>query len=56
MDVLHICRSEPDETVRALIEEVSGPGAETLDLFREDVDWSRVLEAILAADKVISWW
>jgi hypothetical protein len=56
MEVLHICRSEPDETVKALIEEVSGPDAETLDLFRGDVDWDRVVEAIFSADKVISWW
>jgi len=56
MEVLHICRSEPDETVTALIEEVSGPEAETLDLYRDEVDWDQVVEAIFKADKVISWW
>jgi hypothetical protein len=56
MDVLHICRTEPDETVTELIHEVSGPDAETLDLYREDVDWNQVVDAIFNAHKVISWW
>jgi hypothetical protein len=56
MEVLHICRTKPDETVTALIQEVSGPEAETLDLYKDDVDWNQVVQAIFRADKVISWW
>jgi hypothetical protein len=56
MDVLHLCRTRPDETVSALIQEVSGPEAETLELYQDEVDWSEVVDAIFRADKVISWW
>ncbi|MFO7875126.1 MAG: hypothetical protein R6U55_00905 [Desulfovermiculus sp.] len=56
MEVLHICRTEPDETVSTLIQEVSGPEAHILHLYADDVDWEQVVDAIFEAPKVISWW
>jgi len=56
MDILHICRTEPDETVATLIQDVSGAEAYVLHLYVDDVDWEQVLEAVLDSEKVISWW
>jgi hypothetical protein len=56
MEVLHICRTLPDETVSTLIQEVSGPEARILHLYVDDVDWEEVVDAIFDSEKVISWW
>lgn len=56
MDVLHILRSEPDETTRILIQNISGDQAKTLPLYTDDVDWDKVVDQIFAHTKVISWW
>jgi len=57
MRVLHIFRSEPDETVRQMVEIVTnGDDAKQTPLFASDVDWSQLVDDILSHDKVISWW
>ena len=58
MKVLHLLRSEPDETVQQLIETMTDTEDETTvkPLFKADVDWSRLVDEIFLNDKVISWW
>lgn len=56
MDVLHILRSEPDETTRTLIEVVSGAETHSYALYEGEVDWNDLLDRIFEAPKVISWW
>ena len=57
MKVLHILRSEPDETVRQMMEVVTnGDTAKQTALFGSDVDWPQLVEDILSYDKVITWW
>ncbi len=58
MKVLHILRSEPDETVERLIDAMAGEGDQNTvkPLFKPDVNWSRLVDDIFSHDKVISWW
>ena len=58
MKVLHLLRSEPDETVERLISAMTDDADKTTvqPLFKGDVDWSRLVDEIFANDKVISWW
>ena len=57
MKVLHILRTEPDETVERLIETISGEEGVTVEaLYQENVDWSRLVDDIFAYDKIICWW
>ncbi|MBW2296826.1 MAG: hypothetical protein JRF32_04365 [Deltaproteobacteria bacterium] len=60
--VLHILKSEPDETVAGLIESQTVEGeAAVVSLYRDEisgsaVNWSRLVEDIFAYDRVICWW
>lgn len=60
--ILHILRSEPDDTVAALVSALSGREAATVVCLYEDgvsdvaVDWDRLLDDIFAHDQVICWW
>ena len=57
MRVLHILRSEPDETVEKLIRALSDEEGVTAEaLYQDYVDWSRLLDDIFAYDKIICWW
>ncbi len=57
MKVLNILRSEPDETVEKLTEELSSVNeASVAVLYEDDVDWSALVDDIFAYDKVICWW
>ncbi len=57
MKILHIYRSRPDETTRELAAIVSRDReAMEFSLYREPVDYDRLLELILNHDQVISWW
>lgn len=56
MKVLHILRSQPDETVAALMKFFSDQEEKTVALYEGDVDWEALVDDIFAADKVISWW
>lgn len=59
--LLHILRSEPNETVQQLIEAISGDeGITVAVLYRDDiaripVNWHRLVDDIFASEKVICW-
>lgn len=56
--VLHILRTEPDETQKILMDGIS-EGRESVEfpLFRaEDVDYDRLIELIFECELVITWW
>lgn len=60
--ILHILKSEPDETVAGLIEDLSqGQGVAVVSLFEDQitgsgVNWPRLVEDIFRHDRVICWW
>jgi hypothetical protein len=57
MKILHILRTDPDETVESLIKiSTNGDQAKTAELYKSDIDWSRLVDDIFSYDKVISWW
>ncbi len=57
MKVLHILRTEPDDTVRICLEAFSTEDAGNVAaLYKDDVDWSRLVDDIFSHDKVICWW
>ena len=59
--LLHILREEPNETVRELIEAISGDDGITVAvLYKDDiaqipVNWHRLVDDIFTSDKVICW-
>ncbi len=57
MKVLHILRSEPDETVEKLSAAISKKNTATVvPLYQDNVDWQALVDDIFAHDKVICWW
>ena len=56
MQILHIMRSKPDETVTSLKKSFSDLEGKTIELYEGDVDWEALVDDIFAADRVISWW
>ena len=60
--VLHILKTEPDETVAGLIEALSKEdGVAVVSLYQDEVsgskvNWDRLVEDIFAYDRVICWW
>lgn len=57
MKILHILRSEPDETVEKLTASLSMENtASVAVLYEEPVDWASLVDQIFENDKVICWW
>lgn len=57
MKVLHILRSEPDETVEKLTASLSMENtASVAVIYEEPVDWAALVDQIFENDKVICWW
>ena len=57
MKVLHILRTEPDASVKTFMETISAKEeSKVTPLYNKDMDWSGLVDDILAYDKVISWW
>lgn len=56
MKILHILKSEPDETVEELAAAFADEEVTTVPLYDDGVDWSDLVDEIFAADKVICWW
>lgn len=57
MKILHILRSEPDETVTEMMEAITnGDHSKSTPLYNGEVDWSQLVDDIFSCDKVISWW
>ena len=59
---LHLLRSEPDESVAALIEALTRDITATVCALYPDainqkpVDWDRLVDDIFNHDRVICWW
>jgi hypothetical protein len=56
MQILHILKTEPDETVASLREAFSDQDGKIVALYEGDVDWEALVEDIFKAEMVISWW
>jgi hypothetical protein len=57
MKILHVYRSEPDETTKKLVEVVNqGNESESFDLNVDNPDYDKLVDMVLAADKTICWW
>ena len=60
--ILHLLCSVPDDTVAELIGVMSGDeGATVISLYPDDVaatpvDWQRVVQDIMAHERVVCWW
>ena len=57
MKILHILKSEPDETVEKLsvVMSMEDPTSVVM-LYDNPVDWSALVDQIFDNDKVICWW
>lgn len=57
MKILHILRSEPSGMVNDFVKSFAEKGeSEQFILYKYEVDYSKLIENIFAADRVISWW
>jgi len=57
MKILHVLRTEPDETVKEMVvATTNGDQSSVAELYKGDIDWSRLVEDIFSHDKVICWW
>jgi len=57
MNILHILRSEPDETVETFTVAMSMEDTTAVVmLYEEPVDWAALVDKIFENDKVICWW
>ena len=57
MKILHIFRSEPDETVQRIVSSTTnGDESKSIELYQDNIDWPRLVDEIFSHDKVISWW
>ena len=60
--ILHLLRSEPDETVKTLIEALDhDQGSKVVCLYPDAIadtpmDWPRLVDDIFTHDRVICWW
>ncbi len=56
MAILHVLRSEPDETTMTLIKSISPNQPQFYRLYEENIDWEDFIERIFSSEKVICWW
>ena len=57
MKILHIFRTEPDKTVENIVKyTTNGDESKVWELYKSDIDWSRVVDDIFSHEKIISWW
>ena len=57
MKILHILRTEPDGTVKEIVvSTTNGDESNTAELYKGDIDWSRLVDDIFSHDKIICWW
>ncbi|MBW1700164.1 MAG: hypothetical protein JRH18_21005 [Deltaproteobacteria bacterium] len=57
MKILHILKSEPDETTNILIDSVSeGNEATIFRLYGSRVDYESLISLLFEHDMIISWW
>lgn len=57
MKLLHVLKSEPDETVKKLMKPLSAHNkVQEFKLFGENIDYDKFIELVFDNDKVICWW
>jgi len=57
MKVLHVLKSDPDETTSQLMAAFSEDDeVQCFELFPEDVDYDKLIKLVFMSDKVICWW
>ncbi len=57
MKILHIFRTEPDETVENIVvTTTNGDESKAAELYKGEIDWSRFVDDIFSHDKIICWW
>ena len=57
MKILHILKSEPDETIEKLTVSINlNDTASVIMLYEEPVDWEALVDKIFENDRVICWW
>lgn len=56
MKILHIMKTEPDETVEELLAAFADDDSTTVPLYEGNVDWAELVDEIFASEKVICWW
>ena len=56
MQILHILRTRPGETVASRMKSFSGQEGKMVALYGGEVDWEALVDDIFDAEKVISWW
>ena len=57
MKILYLLRSEPDKSVEKLMTHLTnGDLSKQIPLYDQNIDWSKLVDEIMAADKVVSWW
>lgn len=57
MKILHIYRHPPDDETKELVTITSRDReAREFPLYRQPVDYDRLLKLVLTHDQVISWW
>ena len=56
MQILHIMRTQPDQTVASLKKTFADQEEKTIALYEGDVDWEALVDDIFASEKIISWW
>ncbi len=57
MRTLCLLRSDPDETIRTLMDTLAGEeGTTVIPLFEVGIDYDGLLEQIFAHDRIVTWW
>ena len=57
MKILNVYRSEPDETVKKLVEIVTRDReSDSFNLNTDSPDYDALVDKIFAADQTLSWW
>ncbi len=57
MKILHVYRSEPNDTTRKLVAIVSEDrDNESITLYGATPDYDKLVDAVMAADQTICWW
>lgn len=57
MKILHLLKSEPDDTVRTLMSGFSEQNdVQEFEMYKGDVDYDKLVELVFANEKTICWW
>ena len=57
MKLLHVLKSEPDDVTKKLVEASSkGSEIQQFELYKDNVDYDKLVELVFENDKVICWW